>query len=206
MAPGQFWRLSNRQRRRRYRRPVPGQGRAEGVNTATVVAPEPPNGSVVVGRIIRGHGLDGSLRIQSYSDNPDRFQPGGLLTLAGQSRTVASCRPLPAGYAILQLDGLDDAIAARKLAGEWLYAATDSESEPPPGEYYHYQLVGLRVVTDRGENLGQVQEVLVTGSNDVYVVKSESGDELLLPAISQVVKEIDLTAGRMLVRLLDGLR
>ena len=126
--------------------------------------------------------------------------------LAGQSRAVESCRLLPDGYAILQLDGLEDAVTARKFTGEWLYAPTDSEPELPPGEYYHYQLVGLKVVTDQGENLGQVQEVLVTGSNDVYVVNSESGGELLLPAISQVVKEIDLASGRILVHLLDGLR
>ena len=75
-----------------------------------------------------------------------------------------------------------------------------------PGEYYHYQLVGLTVITEQGERLGRVQEVLVTGSNDVYIVKSDDGAELLLPAITQVVKDIDLAAGRMLVRLLDGLR
>lgn len=119
---------------------------------------------------------------------------------------MESCRLLPDGYAILQLDGLDDAGDARKFTGEWLYAATDPKPELPPGEYYHYQLVGLQVLTDQGENLGQLQEVLVTGSNDVYVVKSESDGELLLPAISQVVKEIDLASGRILVHLLDGLR
>ena len=146
------------------------------------------------------------MRIQSYSDNPDRFQTGSLLVLAGRARAVASCRFLPDGYAILQLDGLEDAVTARNFTGEWLYAATDPETELPVGEYYHYQLVGLQVVTDQGENLGQVQEVLITGSNDVYVVKSESGSELLLPAISQVIKEIDLTSGRVLVHLLDGLR
>ena len=168
--------------------------------------PEPPDGSVVVGRVIRAHGLDGSLRIQPYSDNPNRFRPGSLLILAGTSRTVDSYRPLPDGYAILQLDDLNNAVAVRKFIGEWLYAATTPESELPPGEYYHYQLVGLTVITEEGETLGQVEEVLVTGSNDVYVVKSASGGELLLPAISQVIKDIDLASGRMLVHLLDGLR
>ena len=76
----------------------------------------------------------------------------------------------------------------------------------PPGEYYHYQLVGLAVVTEQGEELGTLQEVLVTGSNDVYVVQSEAGDEILLPAVSQVIKQVDLSAGRMLVHLIDGLR
>lgn len=87
-----------------------------------------------------------------------------------------------------------------------MIAPTDSDPQLPPGEYYHYQLVGLTVITDHGENLGTIQEVLATGSNDVYVVTSDSGQEVLLPAIEQVIKEIDLASGKMLVHLLDGLR
>ena len=206
MAPGQFWRLSDRQYARRYRRPVPNRSRRKPVTSPTSNKPQPPDRSIVVGRVIRAHGLDGSLRIQPYSDNPSRFRPGGLLTLGGKSRTVDSYRLLPDGYAILRLDDLNNALAARKLTGEWLYACTDPEPKLPPGEYYHYQLVGLTVVTDQGEILGRVQGVFATGSNDVYVVKSEFGTELLLPATSQVVKEIDLSSQRILVHLLDGLR
>ena len=95
---------------------------------------------------------------------------------------------------------------ARRLAGQWLLAPVSPSPELPPGEYYHYQLVGLTVVTDQGETLGRVQEILATGSNDVYVVKSDAGAELLLPAIRQVVQDIDLATGRILVHLLDGLR
>ena len=128
------------------------------------------------------------------------------MTIAGQARTVASCRHLPDGHALLRLEGLNDPYAARRLSGEWLTAPTDSDPQLPEGEYYHYQLVGLAVITDQGENLGRIQEVLETGSNDVYVVTSDSGEEVLLPAIEQVVKEIDLASGEMLVHLIDGLR
>ena len=159
-----------------------------------------------MGRIIRGHGLDGTLRIQPLSDNPARFQAGSTLTVAGQLRTIDSCAHLPDGHALLRLEGLNDPNAARRLSGEWLLAPEDSAPELPPGEYYHYQLVGLSVITDQGEKLGEVREVLETGSNDVYVVASPNGGELLLPAIEQVVKEIDLGSGRMLVHLIDGLR
>lgn len=159
-----------------------------------------------MGRIIRSHGRDGSLRIQSYSDNPARFQPGSRLQVAGESRAVVSLRPLPDGHALLQLEGLEDPNAARQLSGQWLIAPADPAPALPPGEYYHYQLVGLTVITDQGENLGAIGEVLETGSNDVYVVTSDAGDEVLLPAIEQVVKEIDLASGTMLVHLLDGLR
>ena len=113
---------------------------------------------------------------------------------------------LPGGYALFRLEGLENVDAVRPLAGQWLVAPEDPVPDLPPGEYYHYQLVGLTVVTDLGEDLGTLQEVLVTGSNDVYVVQSASGEEILLPAVSQVIKQVDLSAGRMLVHLIDGLR
>lgn len=165
-----------------------------------------PDGYVLVGRIIRAHGVDGTLRVQSYSDNPSRFRPESPVTIAGIPRTVDSFRTLPDGYALLSLDELDSVAEASKLSGEWLLAPIDTNAELEPDEYYHYQLVGLTVLTDEGENLGILSEVLQTGSNDVYVVRSDNSDEILLPAISQVVKEVDLAAGTMLVHLLDGLR
>ena len=160
----------------------------------------------MVGRVIRAHGSDGTIRVQPYSDNPDRFQVGSDLTVVGTTRSIVDFRALPDGYALLRLDGLESVDAVRSLAGQWLVAPDEPAPDLPPGEYYHYQLVGLAVVTDEGEDLGTLQEVLVTGSNDVYVVKSAAGDEILLPAVSQVIKEVDLAAGRMLVHLIDGLR
>ena len=165
-----------------------------------------PDGAVAVGRVIRPHGVDGTLRVQSLSDNPSRFQVGSDLTVGGTPRAIIDFRALPGGYALLRLDGLESADAVRSLAGQWLIAPADPSPDLPPGEYYHYQLVGLAVTTDRGESLGIVKEVLVTGSNDVYVVQSEAGEEILLPAVSQVIKQVDLSAGRMLVHLIDGLR
>ena len=168
--------------------------------------PQLPEGAVAVARVIRAHGFDGTIRVQPYSDNPARFQVGGNLTVAGKIRAISEFRTLPGGYALLRLEGLESADAVRSLAGQWLVAPDEPAPDLPPGEYYHYQLVGLTVVTDQGEELGTLQEVLVTGSNDVYVVKSASAEEILLPAVSQVIKEVDLSAGRMLVHLIDGLR
>src|SRR5574337_746577 len=76
---------------------------------------------------------------------------------------------------------------------------------PPPGSYYHHQSVGLAVVTEEGEALGEVTEILETGSNDVYVVSGPSG-EILLPALTSVILKVDLEAKRMTVHLLEGLR
>ena len=155
--------------------------------------------------MLRPHGLDGILRIQSLSDNPNRFTVGESLTVGDASRVIDSHQAMPNGQALLGLRGLNPS-AAQSLAGEWIFAPVGPTDDLLPGEYYHYQLIGLSVLTDEGEDLGAVREILVTGSNDVYVVKSESGPEILLPAISQVIQRVDLESGTILVHLLDGLR
>ena len=75
----------------------------------------------------------------------------------------------------------------------------------PKGHYYHYQIVGLLVETEGGTVLGRVTEVLETGSNDVYLVKDDQGREFLLPALKEVIRDIDLEKGLMLVRPLPGM-
>ena len=155
---------------------------------------------------MRSHGREGVLRIQSLSDNPNRFSVGEPLTVAGRSTLITSYQSLPNAQALLGLHGLETPATAQSLAGEWIFAPIDSTDSLEPDEYYHYQLIGLSVVTDEGETLGAIREILATGSNDVYVVRPESGPEILLPAISQVVKSIDLETGTIMVHLLSGLR
>lgn len=87
-----------------------------------------------------------------------------------------------------------------------LYLKPGQAEELPPGTYYHWQIVGLAVETEEGEQLGVIQRILVTGANDVYLIQTSDDEELLLPAIDEVIRQVDLEAGRMVVRLLPGLR
>lgn len=120
-----------------------------------------------------------------------------------QHANVLARRPHQRGL-ILRLDVVTSREQARDLAGTYLYVP-ESEAVPlPEGEYFVHQLIGLTVVTEAGETLGPLAEVLATGSNDVYVVKGPKG-EVLLPAIKDVVKAVDLAAGTMTVALLPGL-
>jgi 16S rRNA processing protein RimM len=75
----------------------------------------------------------------------------------------------------------------------------------PEGEYFHFQLIGMKVLTEDGEYLGRLREILETGSNDVYVVSGDSG-ELLIPALANVILKVQVTEGVMVVRLMEGLR
>jgi 16S rRNA processing protein RimM len=105
---------------------------------------------------------------------------------------------------LLKLEGCDDRNGADELRGMLVQIPTEEAEPLGEGEYYHFQLIGLAVETESGERLGQVVEVLETGANDVYVVRGIRG-EVLLPAVDDVIRAIDLESKRMMVRLLPGM-
>jgi 16S rRNA processing protein RimM len=105
---------------------------------------------------------------------------------------------------ILRVDVVTTREQARELAGQYVYVPLTEAIPLPEGEYFVHDIVGLRVLTEEGEPLGEVREVLSTGSNDVYVLRGARG-EVLLPATREVIKRIDLEEGQMIVHLLPGL-
>ena len=136
---------------------------------------------------------------------PYRFEPGEALFLQGESHRIQSGSRGTGNTVILKLEGIDDPAAARALVGQDLLAPLDGAPSLPEGEYFHYQLIDMQVFTEEGEDLGRITEIIVTGSNDVYVVSGPNG-EVLLPAISQVILQVDPVRGVMTVRLMEGLR
>jgi 16S rRNA processing protein RimM len=92
-----------------------------------------------------------------------------------------------------------------RLRNQTLYIAEANAMELPEGEFYFHELLGLSVVDDAGKSLGKVSEIMETGANDVYVVTNEVGHEILLPAIAEVILDIDLDTKIMRVHLLPGL-
>ena len=160
---------------------------------------------VIVARILGAHGNDGSLNIHLLTTVPGRFDSGKLLYLDGLPRSVTSFRPTGPETALISLEGFSTRRSAAPLASKYLSALPESDPVLEEGEYFHYQLLGMQVYTAEGENLGHIQEILETGSNDVYIVRSNSG-ELLIPATVQVVRQVDVDANRMIVQLPDGLR
>jgi 16S rRNA processing protein RimM len=105
---------------------------------------------------------------------------------------------------LLTLAGITDRTQAEQLRGQLVQVPVEEAVALPAGSYYLYQLFGLRVVTTGGDPLGVITDVLETGANDVYIVEQD-GRQLLLPAIPDVVKAIDLEQGQMVVELIEGL-
>jgi 16S rRNA processing protein RimM len=158
---------------------------------------------VAVGRILGPWGLQGELRVQPLTDFPERFAPGCSLYVDGVAHVVEHCR-WHKGKAHIRLSGVDSATAAEALRGR-LLEVPEGELKPlSEGEYYQFQIVGLKVRTTEGQPLGKVTQVLSTASNDVFVVQGEGG-ELLIPAVEHVVRAIDLDGGWMEVELVEGL-
>ena len=161
--------------------------------------------SVIVARVLGAHGVDGGLSIHLLSEVPSRFDLGRVLFVGDHSHTISFFRSTRPGTGLLWLDGISTRKQASSLAGQYVNATPDANPELEEGEYFHYQLIGMLVSTEEGEELGEIQEILETGSNDVYIVRGNSG-ELLIPATAQVVQRVDVAGSNMLVRLPDGLR
>lgn len=162
--------------------------------------------SLAVGRVLRPHGIRGDLLVEASNDFLQSLQPESELILGEQGATysVVSIRPHQ-GRFLLKLRGCADRDQAEQFRGLEILIPADRIGPLPPGVYYHWQIIGLEVVELEGRSLGAVSEILETGGNDVYVVRSASGAELLLPAISSVILEIDLEKQRIRVAVPEGL-
>lgn len=164
-----------------------------------------PPATLAVARVVGAHGLRGQLTCSLLTDFPERFKTTEevLVGEPPQLRRVERHR-LDRERVILKLAGIDDRSAAEALRGALVQVPLDQAVKLPAGSYYWHEIVGLRVQDTHGRLLGHVAEVLPTGSNDVYVVRSREG-ELLLPAIKDVVLDIDRERGVMTVELIPGL-
>jgi len=159
---------------------------------------------VTVGRIKGAWGAHGALLVQPITGTPEHFEPGSELSLDGVPVTIRYAR-WHRGDVVVQLSSVETRPQAEALRDKELQVPASTLAPLPEGEYYHYQLLDMQVWTIEGELLGRVAEILVTGSNDVLVVQGESG-EVLIPAIEDVLREVDVARKRMTVELLPGLR
>ena len=107
---------------------------------------------------------------------------------------------------LLKVKGIEDLTQAEKYKGLFLKIDRKDAKKLPKDTYFIADILGLEVYTDEGELLGKVDDIFPTGANDVYVVKDELGKQILLPSIPEVLKEIDLEKGKVIVHLIEGLR
>jgi 16S rRNA processing protein RimM len=172
--------------------------------TAPAIDARPSGDTLAVGRIVRPHGVRGAMLLEPYSELVSAVEPGSRVLL-GEERTAATvvtCRRHGARY-LLELKGHASHESAERWRDAELRIPADKAPPLPPDTYFHWQLLGLSVVTEDGTVLGQLAEILTTGANDVYLVRGDR--EVLLPATSEVIRQVDPASGRLIVHLLPGL-
>lgn len=167
----------------------------------------PPPGEPVflmIGLLRRSHGLQGDVIMDVYTDFPERLVPGKTL-LVGENHRPLVIRSIRSKNKelIIGFEGYADPESTIDLRNQNVYLSSAEIPTLPEGEYYHHQLIGLRVVNEDGEEVGILDDILETRANDVYIVKGPNGEEHLIPAVDEFILEIDLAQQVIKVKLPD---
>lgn len=161
-----------------------------------------------VGQIVNTNGLKGLLKINPFTDDITRFERLKTILVEHKKELlefeIESVR-YQKKQVLLKLKGIDTIEEAEKYREDYLKINRNKEEKLPEDTYYIVDLIGLDIYTEGGELLGKLDDVFSTGSNDVYVVKNSEGKQILLPAISNVIKNIDLEQKKIVVNLIEGL-
>jgi len=166
---------------------------------------------LTVGKVVNTHGIRGELKVWPETDFPgERFRPGAelLLVAPDDSRaiplTVAGARPQKNMY-IVRFQEFDNINQVERFKGWSLKVPAEKRAALQPNEYYFHDIIGCRVVTEEGEPVGVVTEILRPGANDVWVVKREGGKTAYLPYIADVVLDVDVAERKVTIRVMEGL-
>ncbi len=164
--------------------------------------------SILIGQIVNIHGIKGELRIYPYTDDLENFTKYKEIYL-DESLTVkynvSRCR-IHKNMLITKLDGIDDANTALELKNKYVYIDKSSLKPLDEGYYYIDDLLGINVIDEKTkEIIGTISYVFNTGANDIYEVIRKDNTKVYLPAISQVVKKVDIENKKMYVEIMDGL-
>lgn len=159
---------------------------------------------ILVGKVIRPWGIQGGIKIVSFSDNSNRFSPGNFIYIEQEKYTILAVKEAKNNL-LINLDIIKNITQAESLRGKLIKVYVKDTYALDSGNYYYFQLLDLNVFTESFQYLGDVKDIIKTGANDVYVVSSDDSKEILLPAISEVVLKIDLNKKQMIVKIPKGL-
>lgn len=163
---------------------------------------------ITIGKVLKPFGVKGEMKIESLTDFPERFKELGRVVLVSSRGEELPCQVTSVRYAnkvpYLTFSGYDSPEKAKALNGWFVKVPREEAVALPEGSYYWFDLIGMEVFSEAGEKLGTITDIFETGSNDVYVLK-RGRKEVYLPATREVIKQVDTTAKKMVIHLLDGL-
>ena len=163
---------------------------------------------IEIGQIVNTNGLKGVVKVNPFTDDISQFEKlkSILLVKDGKlSEVEIEETKYSKNQVLLKLKGIDTVEEAEKYRGCYLKIARSNSKKLPKDTYFIADLLGLTVYTDENILLGKVEDIYNSGANDIYVIKSEDGKQILLPGIGEVIKQIDLEQEKIIVHLIKGL-
>lgn len=159
-----------------------------------------------IGKIVNTHGVKGEVRVIPSTDDIKRFEKLKEVVVQGKTETIREIEAVRyhKNFVLLKFKGIDNMNDGELLKNSVLKINRKDALPLEEDEYYQCDLYGLKVITDEGRDLGKLVDILITGSNDVYVVRNDE-KEILIPAIKQCILNVNIAEGKMLVHLLEGL-
>ena len=161
-----------------------------------------------VGQIVNTFGIKGMVKVMPFTDDIKRFDKLDKVYIK-KNKSKKEYKIEEVKYhknmVLIKFEGIDKIEQAEELRNSYLTVSRDSVEELEEGRYYIVDLLGLDVYTDEQVLLGTLDDIFNTGSNDIYVVKNKEGKQILLPAIEDVIKQVDLENKKIIVHLLPGL-
>lgn len=161
-----------------------------------------------IGKIVNTYGIKGFLKVVPYTDDITRFED--LKSIYIQTKNslktvIIEEVKYSKNLVLLKLKGIDDINTAEIYKNCYIKIDRKDAVDLPENSYFIVDLIGIKVFTDNNEELGNIIDVYSTGANDIYVVKNELGKQVLLPAIGNVIKDVDIVNKKMIVHLIEGL-
>lgn len=163
-----------------------------------------------VGKIVNTHSLKGEVKVISSTDfEEQRFEKGAELLITRGNQvvkevTVESYRTHKNNL-LVKFVGIDSIEEAEKLKNLQIKIDSENIGELEENEFYFHEIIGCEVFDENGKSLGEISEILTPGANDVWVIKSQNGKEILIPYIEDVVKKIDVENKKIDIEVMEGL-
>lgn len=161
-----------------------------------------------IGQIVNTFGVKGQVKVKPFTNDVEQFETLGKILVVKSKETI-EMKILEVKYhkdmVILKLEGIEDMNMAEKYKGCYIKIHRSNARQLEEGEYFIADIIGSDVYTDTDKYLGKVEDIYNTGSNDIYVIKDELGKQILLPAIKEVLLDIDVENQKVTVHLLKGL-
>jgi len=161
-----------------------------------------------IGKVVNTHGVKGEVKVLRITDFSERFTPGNavyIVTRTGLEKLTIESHRVHKGFDLVRFNNYDSIEDIESFKNAYLQIPASQLTNLEEHAYYYHEIIGCIVYTDKEEKLGQIKEILAPGANDVWVIESNTGKEILIPYIEDVVRKVDIENKRVIITPMEGL-